>query len=57
MGQQGEVMFYVWRRSDGYVNVTGFKPSDNDFRSMTFDILLETASWAEAQRLVNKESK
>lgn len=50
-------MFYVWRRSDGYVNATGFKPSDTDFRNLTFEILLETPSWSEAQKMIDRETK
>ncbi len=47
--------YHVWRRSDGYVNAT-CTSAGNPFTSYgsrdTFTILLSTASWVEARKVI-----
>lgn len=48
-------MYYVWRRSDGYVNSTTYNPSRMSYPNHTFEILLETQDWPEAYYLIESE--
>lgn len=39
--------YFVWRRSDGYVSCTAYKPRDNVPKD-SFELLCRTQDWGEA---------
>ncbi len=47
--------YYVWRRSDGYVNASAYKPLN--YLTSTFEILLETTEWSLAYDRIIEERK
>lgn len=48
----GATTYYVWRRNDGYVNATCYRPIEGP--GHTFEILLVTTNWPEAREAIIK---
>lgn len=51
----GESMYHVWRRSDGYVSCSKGKKAPQSNGRDTFDVLLSTLDWPEAQARIEAE--
>jgi hypothetical protein len=51
--------YYVWRRSDGYVNATTYMPDDYtamNGKRWTYELLLKTNEWfPEAYEMIERE--
>jgi hypothetical protein len=54
MGDKTETTFYVWRRSDGYVD-TNAGSMPRSYPGSSFEKLLETKDWAEARSRIESE--
>lgn len=52
--------FVVWRRSDGYVSASIYRPreyTDGTGFRWSYEVLLETADWPEARTRLEQEYK
>ena len=51
--------YYVWRRSDGYVDATTYPPgrayTDSNGFLWSYDVLLTTTDWPEARSRIERE--
>lgn len=52
-----EANYFVWRRNDGFVGCTRYKPGDR--QNWTFKHIAEVETWAEARPIIeaNRDEK